>query len=206
VEDVDLNTLHVDNSPGDTNVTAAVEADEEDDKNADGGDVSDDETEDGLEGGADSANSGGPVMALSPLVTAVEIIDSQASGDAVPTDGNIFVFVSNEASGVLGDVDVEMSEVSVAGECFTLWSFQLCITTFLQFLPRRAASVRHQLKALASVKDPLARVRSIKGKYIYVQCEWTSLPCHPAPIIPTARLGLSPCTLMEVFGWLCSTF
>jgi hypothetical protein len=109
VEDVDLSAfLH--NSPGDANATAAVEEKEEGDRKFNGGDISDDETEDGLEG-APTANSGGAVMAVPPLVAAVEIIDSQAGRDAAPTDGENVVFASNEASGVLGDVDVEMSEV-----------------------------------------------------------------------------------------------
>jgi hypothetical protein len=95
--------------------------DKEDDKIVDGGDVSDDETEDGLGGGADSANSGDPVAAVPPVVTALEIID-QAGGDATPTDSDDFVFVSNEASGVLEDLDVEMSEVSIAGELFCVLS------------------------------------------------------------------------------------
>jgi hypothetical protein len=129
VEDVDLSAF-LDNSPGDANATAAVEEKEESDKKFDGGNISDDETEDGLEGGTNSANSGGAVMAVPPLVAAVEIIDSQAGGDAAPIDGENVVFGSNEASGVLGDVDVEMSEVSVAGECSFSWSFSNSVSLY----------------------------------------------------------------------------
>jgi hypothetical protein len=65
VEDVDLSAF-LDNCPGNANATAAVEEDEEDDRKVDGGDVSDDEAEDGLEGCANSADSGGPVMTVPP--------------------------------------------------------------------------------------------------------------------------------------------
>jgi hypothetical protein len=121
VDNVDLSTF-LNNPPDDTDATAAGEVDEEDDGKVDGGDTSDHDTKDRLEGGANSANSGGPVMAVPPLLAAVEIIDSQAGGDAGSTDGNDFVLVSSEASGVLGDGDVEMSEVSIPGECSILWS------------------------------------------------------------------------------------
>ena len=84
VEDVDLSAFLA-NSPGDTNAMAAVEEDKPDDKNVDVGDVSEDETEDGLEDGANSANSGSPVMAVLPLVAAVDIIAGGDSGSLTLT-------------------------------------------------------------------------------------------------------------------------
>ena len=127
MEDVDLSAF-LDNSPGNANAVAAV--DKEEDNTVGGDDVSDDETEDGLEGSANSANSGGPVMAVPPLLTAVEIIDPQAGGDAGPVNGYNPVLVSNESSGVLGDVDVEMSEVSVAGDYSILWSLSNSVSLY----------------------------------------------------------------------------
>jgi hypothetical protein len=75
------------------------------------------------------------------------------------------VLISNEASGMVRAVDVEMSEVSVLA-CPILWSLSNPVSLYPQFISRRAASVRHELKAPTSVKDPLARARSIRGKIL----------------------------------------
>jgi hypothetical protein len=129
VDNVDLSTF-LDNAPGDTDTSAApVEEEDDDDKTFDG-DPSDDEAEDGLEGGADSAISGGPVIAVPPVVAAVEITDSQAGEDLGPTDGDNPALVSNEASGMPGDFDVEMSELPVDGECYLLWPFSITVSLY----------------------------------------------------------------------------
>jgi len=128
VHNVDLSTI-LDNAPGDTNTTAAVEVDAEDDGKVDDGDVSDD-TEDGLGSGANSAISGSPVTAVPPVVAAVGITDPQAGWDLGPTGDGNSVLVSNEASGVLADIDIEKSELPVDGKRYLLWPFSISVSLY----------------------------------------------------------------------------
>jgi hypothetical protein len=79
----------------------------------------------------------------------------ELAGMAVPLA--VTTFGSNEASDVLGDVDVEMSEVSVAGECSILWSLSLtpyCFSSY-QEGPQACGT---------KLKAPVSEASSRKGK------------------------------------------
>jgi hypothetical protein len=119
----------------------------------------------------------------------------------LPTNSDNLLFVSNEASGVLGDVDVEIRELSLAGERSILRYFSNSVSLyFLQFIlaPTQAPGIGE------GSSSALARARSVRVKRFSLgsHCKYTCvlvldtkrmdfIAMPPAPIIPTARFTLT---------------
>jgi hypothetical protein len=63
------------------------------------------------------------------------------------------------------DVDVEMSEASVAGECSILWSLSPTLSHYTSSVSTKKGRKRAApTQGPSVVKDPLARARSVRGE------------------------------------------